>query len=355
MAVGFFLGVNKGRIAKIMDPDGNVVEVPLHKIPKGLKPGQDFNYRASSSGNFRIAEPVSSRGRASNSARDRQQFAVQHLMKKGWTAPQAAGIVGRFMVEAFPDLRTTAVGDREIPGGSFGIGQWNRERKAALRAYATGKVEPGKFEKNPLVIAAAKSSPGSRSAGDFATQLDFFDWEIRNSPSERIAYAAVRRAKSAEDAATGMMHYERPRGYLSKSPSSGMHYSKTVKNAQSVMKAYDPHYEVKTDFAASQHDVDLATMATRDETGDLIVMEQSQGDPGFETMDDFIDDPQEEETQDSLGGLLGGGVSAVGAPETVDTSQHAADIEAMIEFGRQAESGGLPSLPRTLNDVFGRG
>ncbi len=272
-------------------------------------------------------------------------------MKKGWTAPQAAGIVGRFMVEAFPDLRTTVVGDKEIPGGSFGIGQWNRKRKAALEAYATGKVRPGKFSENPLVIAASKAG-GQGDAGDFKTQLDFFDWEIRNSPSERNAYASVRRAKSAEEAATGMMHYDRPRGYLSRSPSSGMHYSRTIKNAQSVMKAYDPNYEPKLDFAASQHDVDVATMSTRDETGDLLVMEKSQeDDPGFLTMDeDYVS--EEVTPEDSLSGLGLGSSSDEGfVPEAVDTSGVRDKIQAMIEQGRQAAASGMP----TLNDIFGRG
>lgn len=350
MALGFFLGVRKG-IGRIMDPSGKIMEVPLARIPKGLQPGQDFNYRASSSGNFRIAEPVSVRKRASNSAKDRQQYAMQRLMKKGWTAPQAAGIVGRFMVEAFPDLRTTAIGDREIPGGSLGIGQWNRERKAALEAFATGRAS-GKYSDNPLVVAAAKAG-GNGEVGNLDTQIDFFDWEVRNSPSERIAYSALRASKTAEDAGTAMMHYERPRGYLSKSPSSGLHWNKTVRNAQSVMKSYDPNYEFKVDFTGNQRAIDMANLATRDETGDLVVMEQSQDDPGFMTMDEdeSVINSGEKKREKTLGDLMGGGVEETEMSPGMgpDTSRVRAEIDASIERGRQASMSPLPSL----RDVFG--
>lgn len=347
MARGFFMGMAKG-IAKVLDDKGKIMEIPASRIPKGLTAGQDFDYRASSSGNFRIAAPVSKRSTVSNSAKDRQQYTMQRLMTKGWTGPQAAGIVGRFMVEAFPDLRTTAVGDREIPGGSFGIGQWNRERKAALESYATGKVRPGKFSDNPLVMAAAKAG-GNGDAGGLDTQIDFFDWEIRNSPSERLAYAAVRRARTAEESATGMMHYERPRGYLSKSPSSGMHYAKTVRNASAVMKGYDPNYEPKLEFAASQRDLDMANMSVRDETGDLRVMEQSQGDYGRTLGEEGIVS-EEASDEDTLGSSLmeeEGGEAM--DPGTVDTSPIRAKIQDMIQQGRQVAASGP-----MLKDIFGR-
>lgn len=362
MARGFFLGMDKG-IARVLDDQGKVMEVPATQIPQGLTAGQDFNFRASQSGKFRIAEPVSKRKTVSNSARDRQQYAMQRLMGKGWTGPQAAGIVGRFMVESFPDLRTTAVGDKEIPGASHGIGQWNRERKAAMQAYTTGKAPNGKFTDHPLVVAAAKASPGNRGAGNLDAQIDFFDWEIRNSPSERLAYAAVRRAKTAEDAATGMMHYERPRGYLSKAPSRGLHWHKTVRNASMVMKQYDPNYEFKTDFAASQRDVDTSNMAIRDETGDMRVAEQSQGDYG-RTMGDAIsfggleggmeDSFVSEEASDeeTLGEQIGGAFSEASGfgeeAETVDLSSIRQKIQMMMQQGQTAAASGP-----TMKDIFG--
>lgn len=363
MALGFFLGMAKG-IGRVLDEKGKIVEVPAARIPKNLQAGQDFKFRSSASGEFRIAEPVSIRKTESNSPRHRQQYAMNRLMQKGWTGPQAAGIVGRFMVESFPDLRTTAIGDREIPGASHGIGQWNRERKAAMQAYATGKVPGGKFTEHPLVLAAAKASPGNRGAGNFDAQIDFFDWEIRNSPSERLAYAAVRRAKTAEDAATGMMHYERPRGYLSKAPSRGMHWHRTVKNATMVMKQYDPNYEFKSDFAANQRDLDLANMSVRDETGDMTVAERTQnsfgesqadGPPIFDTSTEDNFDSQEAPDEETMGETLGfaeeGGAMEA---ETVDTSHHRARIQEMIQQGQQAQMGGLPGLP-TFRDLFGQG
>lgn len=356
MDLGFFIGVKQG-VASFLNAAGKKMEIPANRVPGNLRPGQDFNYRTSSKGDVRIAAPVSNRSKPSNSARDRQQYAMQHLMRKGWTAPQAAGIVGRFIVESYPDLRTTAVGDREIPGGSVGIGQWNRERKAAMIAFATGKIPGGKFGTHPLVVEAARAGGGGDPTS-LDSQLDFFDWEVRNSPSERIAYSAIRRARSAEDAATGMMHYERPRGYLSKAPSRGMHYSQTVSHAGRVMNQFDPNYQPKLAFAGTQADLDAAELSARDETGDALVAEGAQhpnlgDDLDYDPFAAGEDDAQEEETlKDALGSVYseenqGDGSQDLGA----DNREY---IQQVIQQGVQAAQGGgtLPRLP-TLNEVIG--
>lgn len=356
MSIGFFVGIAKG-VAKFIDDKGGIVEIAAKKIPGSLRPGQDFNYRASENGNMRIAAPVSARGRPSNSAKDRQQYAMQHLMKKGWTAPQAAGIVGRFIVESYPDLRTTAIGDREIPGGSVGIGQWNRERKAAMIAYATGKSPGGKFGSHPLVLAAAQAGGGGDPTS-LDTQLNFFDWEVRNSPSERIAYNAIKRASNPEQAATGMMHYERPRGYVSKAPSRGMHYSQTVNHASRVMGQYDPNYQPKLNFAASQHDLDEAGLSVRDSTGGDATTAEHMQEAGSVGQDDEYDPfaGGEEDTSEESSLKEALGLDQEQAQPYQDLgADNRAYIQQMMAQGQQAsQAGPLPGFP-TLNEMFGNG
>lgn len=360
MATGFFIGLKNG-FGEFMDEAGQVLRVPANRVPRKLQPGQDFKYRANSKGdNIHIAEPVSARAQASNSPRDRQQFAIKHLISKGWTAPQASGIVGRFMVEAYPDLRTNAVGDKDIPGASHGIGQWNRERKAAMIAYTTGRNPGGRYADHPLVLAALEASPGSRSKNDLGAQLDYFDWELRNSPSERIAYNTIRRAKNPIDAAAGMMHYERPRGYTSSSPTRGMHWSRTAKNAAHVMRAYDPNYDAKVDLVASPHDVDRANAATNNELGDMGTAEAIARGEGFSEDDSLnqvlgLDDDVSDQTddEDTLGGAISSAAEDYGTEtEGVDTSDSHAFIQEMIRQGQEASAGSLPRLPN-LNEVLG--
>lgn len=393
MALGFFMGLKNG-IGRFMDPDGNVVKIPGNKVPKNLKPGMDFDYRAPKTKrpdpnlerepfnpadkkkfkleqephkpggkgemelmNIRIAEPVSAKtSKATNSPRDRQQFVMKRLIAKGWTAPQAAGIVGRFTVESFPDLRTNAVGDKEIPGASHGIGQWNRERKAAMLAYTTGKIPPGKYSNHPLVVAAHKASPGPGDRNDLGRQVDFFDWEIKNDPGERIAYMAIKRAKTAADAGTGMMHYERPRGYTTRNPSGGMHHRETVKRSENIMAQYDPNYTPKVAMAGHEKDVDAAKMIADVETGDALAMEAIQPlieeDPTLAELFGLENDDgtSEEDEEDTFGSAVSTASEEIPAGEGADTSDNWAFLQAMMQQGQQASQGGaFPSF----KDLFG--
>jgi hypothetical protein len=64
------------------------------------------------------------------------------LMKSGMTRAQAEDMTANFMQESGQSLNTSAVGDRERGLNSFGIGQWNRERFAALKKFAESKGKP---------------------------------------------------------------------------------------------------------------------------------------------------------------------------------------------------------------------
>jgi|SRR5690348_875686 len=80
--------------------------------------------------------------------------AMAFFMSKGWTKAQAAGIVANIATES--NFRTDAVGDR---GKAYGLGQWHPDRQAMFE-----KVEGASIRGSTL-----------------KQQLDFYNWELRNS------------------------------------------------------------------------------------------------------------------------------------------------------------------------------
>lgn len=235
----------QGDVAKIVDDAGNLSEVPVSQLPPGTQAGQDFEMDPGGAGqvvdeggdeDVPAEDPIVASGGAApreapTGPAARQQYAMQKIISMGWKPEQAAGVVGRFMQEAYPDLRTGAIGDAGI---SMGIGQWNKDRRQALVNFAkTGEYMGKKF-----------GEPG-RSPLDLDTQLEFWNTEIRNSPSEKIALESLESAQSYEDSSAAMMHYERPRGYTRSNPTRGHGYDNTVNNAASVLQGYDPNMKIE--------------------------------------------------------------------------------------------------------------
>ena len=139
----------------------------------------------------RVEQPTGGKGETGN-----PKEAVAFFVSKGWTPPQAAGIVGNLQAESGANLRTNAVGDG---GQAYGIAQWHPDRQAKF-AKAFGK--------------------DIRQAG-FKEQLAFVQWELENSESK--AAAKLKGAVTAEQAAWIFdQYYER---------SSGAHRQKRINNA----------------------------------------------------------------------------------------------------------------------------
>lgn len=329
MGLGFFSHVLDG-FAHIYDHKGNLTKVSASRLPPGAKPGQDIDVRTSPSGNVRVGAVGNSV--KTNTTTDRQQYAMKRLMSpghgpegKGWSAVQAAGMVGRWMQESYPRLDTKARGDLSIPGASVGIGQWNRERKAAM-------------------IAFAKDRGG---ATNFDAQIDFGDWEIRNSPRERLAFAALAGAKNPEQASAAMMHYERPRGYSPGNPRGGHGFHQTVQYANHVMSNYDPSY--------TPQGVNVGGGAADNES--IAASDPSAADPGAldNSTDPALDTTQDTTNEPSLGETLGSQFQeAFQAPEE-DPSRGQArrqGIADIIQQGQQASAGSLPRLP-TIEELYG--
>jgi hypothetical protein len=162
---------------------------------------------------------------------DRAQYAYQYFIKAGWTPVQAAAIVGNLQQESGQGLNPNARNPRD-PGTSIGIGQWNRERKANLMAFA----------------AKQGSSPLS-----FDTQLAFVQNELKglpdpNSPGKTLPLPGAMseagvggRLAQATDMTSAMKHaigYERPVGWSANNPMGGHGWSNRLSNALALSGSY---------------------------------------------------------------------------------------------------------------------
>lgn len=147
--------------------------------------------------------PADVYGRA---ARARDRLVQVH----GLTQTQASGLVGRWVQES--GVRSDGpAGDTEIPGGSQGIGQWNRERLAALQAFAAKKNLPWR---------------------DFDAQVDFAAHELNTT--EKKYGDRLRASTTVEDATAAAMGFERPRGWTDANPKGGHGWSNSLAAAQRI-------------------------------------------------------------------------------------------------------------------------
>ncbi|PZR92248.1 MAG: hypothetical protein DI537_13755 [Stutzerimonas stutzeri] len=118
----------------------------------------------------------------------RMKQAMEHLMGKGWSREAAAGIVGNLHGESRLNPNAVHKGDGRDGSDSIGIAQWNAERAQRLKTFA------GQQGKSHL---------------DFTTQLDFLDWELKNT--EGKAGSRLRMAPNSNVASDVFMReYERP-------------------------------------------------------------------------------------------------------------------------------------------------
>ena len=132
----------------------------------------------------------------SNSAEE----ALKFFESKGWSKPQAAGIVGNLQAESGKNLNTESVGDG---GKAYGIAQWHPDRQANFQK---------KFGK-PI------------QGSSFQEQLEFVQWELENTESK--AGNMLKGAQSAAEAAAIIdQHYER---------SSGEHRKQRMGNAEALV------------------------------------------------------------------------------------------------------------------------
>lgn len=121
---------------------------------------------------------------------DRPAWGVRLFRDLRWSKIASCCMVAQFQEEAFADLRTNAMGDKHIPGGSISLGQWNRERKQAF-----------------LDFCAVRGVEWD----DFEVAILFANWELERS--EISTGKALAQAVTIYSGCKAAIGYERPAGW----------------------------------------------------------------------------------------------------------------------------------------------
>jgi hypothetical protein len=129
--------------------------------------------------------------------------ASRFLISKGFSPLAASALVGRLQVES-PGLNPLTVHDNNT---GFGLAGWRGPRLKALQSF----------------------SPNYKDA---KTQLDFLAHEL--STTEKGPGDKLRSATTLPDAVNAVMDFERPFGWRPGSPTTGLGYGRTMKNASAL-------------------------------------------------------------------------------------------------------------------------
>jgi hypothetical protein len=132
--------------------------------------------------------------------------AMDFFVGKGYSREAASGIVGNLIQES--NLNPNTVHDN---GTGLGIAGHRLERLDALKAYAASKGKP---------------------VNDFQTQLEFVDQELNTT--EGATGAALKAARSPQEAARAFISFERPQGWTAASPEAGHGFANRVANASAL-------------------------------------------------------------------------------------------------------------------------
>lgn len=132
--------------------------------------------------------------------------AMSFFTGRGYSKEQAAGIVGNLVQES--GLNPNTIHDN---GTGLGVAGHRLERLDALKKFA---AERGK------------------APNDFQIQLEFIDQELQTTESK--TGAALKAAKTPQDAAAAFINFERPQGWSEANPSGGHGFSNRVNNAVAI-------------------------------------------------------------------------------------------------------------------------
>lgn len=140
------------------------------------------------------------------------QKAYDFFLKKGYSAEQAAGIVGNLIAESGPDLKTSAHGDiGQVIGGSHGIAQWNGARLSGLYKFAgTNEISRIPLEK----------------------QLEYVDYELTRGDKKQVGKALKEKTIVAESTGLINKRYEVSRDGMNNIHGKRIAYAEQVYNAQ---------------------------------------------------------------------------------------------------------------------------
>lgn len=153
--------------------------------------------------------------------RERPLYVKKVLQDLGWKDYQAAAMVGQFMQESYPDLRTNVWGDNKT---ALGLAQWRDNYDKT-----TGVHSPGR-----LTDLANFASKLNKSITDLDTQARFVHWELTEG-SEKSLGKKLKATKDIDEALLVAIGYERPRGYKPDAPQNGDGFANRCKYAKGLL------------------------------------------------------------------------------------------------------------------------
>lgn len=162
--------------------------------------------------------------------------AMQFFIGKGYTPPQAAGIVGNLMHESGLNTGALNPGDGADGSNSIGVAQWNGDRAAGLQAFAQ------QIGGDP---------------NDLMTQLAYVDHELQGPESK--TREALMQAQDPIAATKAFVGYERPQGWTPATPTSALGFGSRAKNAASLMGG---DYQVPQDDPSSPSGAPVTSTAS---------------------------------------------------------------------------------------------
>lgn len=162
-------------------------------------PGIDLEDESDEPSDPPLVEPISD---------DRPAWAVALFEELGWSRVASVAMVGNFQQEAYKDLRTDAVGDPHIPGGSIGLAQWNRSRKIAFLAFCENIGKP---------------------YTDLEANILFADHELRTT--EKTWGRLLAEATTIYSATKWAISFFRPQGWSALFPQGGHGWRNRLNNA----------------------------------------------------------------------------------------------------------------------------
>lgn len=237
---------NVGRLLDGAVENGYMTAEEAAKEKNQWAKGLAVNWIGSQSPEQRLAvlKPVDT-GAASRKIYDR--FAAA-----GFTPEQAAGAAGAFVGESRLDPNAVNPGDGRDGSDSIGIGQWNSDRAKALKAFAASRGKPW---------------------NDLDTQIDFAIQEMQTN--EAKAGGLLKSARTVDEAAAAMLHYERPKGY-----EGGLDVAhggrERLRAARSIHGQFAAGGSAPDTRLAALLPPDVALRLTEDAERDLIVQDRQQ-------------------------------------------------------------------------------
>lgn len=133
--------------------------LPVSNVPLGTSP------RVTEDDTGTQAPLIKTAGRTDYQGRDKKAF--DFFVSKGWSPEQAAGLVANIQHES--GFNHQAVGDK---GMSYGLGQWQKDRRTGFNKFANKPIEKSSFEDQLGYVHHELTAGNEKTAGEMLRKVN---------------------------------------------------------------------------------------------------------------------------------------------------------------------------------------